>query len=58
LDALWLVAALACAQVGQTTKPIPANPAQDVSGQAESVPPFRPAVSKITDVTVYQGRRW
>ncbi len=53
---LWLVAALACAQIGQTTKPFAADAVQDVSGQAESVPPPRPAASKITDVTVYQGQ--
>jgi Domain of unknown function (DUF4139)/N-terminal domain of unknown function (DUF4140) len=53
---VWLVAGLACAQIGQTTKPIPANPVQDVSGQAESVPAPPPAASKITDVTVYQGQ--
>jgi hypothetical protein len=53
---LWLAAALACAQIGQTVEPVPASPAQDVSSQAESMPPPRPAVSKITDVTVYQGQ--
>ena len=53
---LWLAAALACAQVGQTTEPVAANPDQDVSRQAENVPPPRPAASKITDVTVYQGQ--
>ena len=42
--------------VGQTTEPAPANPAQDISKNAESVPPPRPAISKITDVTVYQGQ--
>ena len=53
---LWLVAGLACAQFGQTTETTTANPAQDVPGQAESVPPPRPAKSKITEVTVYQGQ--
>ena len=53
---LWLVAALACAQLGQSTEPAAANPTQDVSRQAENVPPPRPAASKITDVTVYQGQ--
>jgi N-terminal domain of unknown function (DUF4140) len=52
----WLAAALACAEIGQTAEPVPASPAQDVSSQAESMPPPRPAVSKITDVTVYQGQ--
>ena len=52
----WLVAALACAQVGQTAEPAPANPAQDVSKHVESVPRPRPAASKITAVTVYQGQ--
>ena len=53
---LWLAAALACAQVGPTVEPVAANPTQDVSRQAENVPPPRPAASKITDVTVYQGQ--
>ena len=53
---LWLVAALACAQIGQTTNPVATNSAQEVSGQTENVPPPQPAVSKITDVTVYQGQ--
>ncbi len=53
---LWLVAGLACAQFSQTPEPIAANPAQDVSGQGESMSPSRPASSKITDVTVYQGQ--
>ena len=53
---LWLAAGLACAQLGQTTEPAAANPMQDVAKQAENAPPPRPAVSKITDVTVYQGR--
>jgi hypothetical protein len=52
----WLAAALACAQVGPTTEPIAPNPAHDVSKQAENVPPPRPAASKITEVTVYQGQ--
>ena len=53
---LWLVAGLACAQVDPPAKPAPANAAQDAQGQAESVPPPRPATSQITDVTVYQGQ--
>ncbi len=53
---LWLAAALACAQVGPTVEPVAANPTQDVSRQAENVPAPRPAASKVTDVTVYQGQ--
>jgi hypothetical protein len=53
---LWLAAALACAQVGPTKESAAASPAQDDSRQAENVPPPRPAASKITDVTVYQGQ--
>lgn len=53
---LWLAAALACAQVGPIKEPAAANPAQDVARQAENVPPPRPAASKITVVTVYQGQ--
>jgi hypothetical protein len=52
---LWLAAGLACAQIGQTTNPVATNPKQETSGQEESSPPPRPAASKITDVTVYQG---
>ena len=53
---LWLVAALACASSARPSEPAASNPAQDARGQAESVPPPRPAASKITDVTVYQGQ--
>jgi Domain of unknown function (DUF4139)/N-terminal domain of unknown function (DUF4140) len=53
---LWLAAALACAQGGPAKSPAAANPVQDVSGPAENIPPPRPAASKITDVTVYQGQ--
>src|SRR5262249_49180120 len=37
-------------------EPALANPAQDARGQVEHVPPPRPAASKITAVTVYQGQ--
>jgi uncharacterized protein (TIGR02231 family) len=53
---LWLVAALTCAQVGQSTEPASANSVHDVARLPESAPPPRPAVSKITDVTVYEGQ--
>jgi hypothetical protein len=52
----WLAAALACAQVGPTTEPAAANMAPDAVKQGENVPPPRPAPSKITEVTVYQGQ--
>jgi Domain of unknown function (DUF4139)/N-terminal domain of unknown function (DUF4140) len=50
--AFWLAAGLACAQAG----PPPATAAGDASNQAENGPPPRPANSKITAVTVYQGQ--
>jgi len=53
---LWLAAGLACAQLGPPVELLPANPAQDARGQAESVTPPRPVASKITAVTVYQGQ--
>jgi Domain of unknown function (DUF4139)/N-terminal domain of unknown function (DUF4140) len=52
----WLAAALACAQASPTVEPAPASPNQDASRPAENVPPPQPAVSKITDVTVYQSQ--
>ena len=52
----WLVAGLACAQLGPPVEPAPANPPQDAREQPESVPPPRRAVSQISAVTVYQGQ--
>src|SRR5947209_7572078 len=52
----WLVAGLACAQLGQGAEPAVENAAQDVRRVDESVPPPRPATSKIVAVTVYQGQ--
>src|SRR5690349_2867585 len=53
---LCLVAGLACAQFGPAVDQAPANAAQDARGRAEGGPAPRPAVSKITTVTVYQGQ--
>src|SRR6516165_623861 len=56
---LWLVAGLACAQLGPpAAQPAAANAAQNArgEGQAESVPAPRPAKSQVTSVTVYQGQ--
>jgi hypothetical protein len=51
---LWLVAGLACAQLGQTTIRAAANLVQDVAKQIETAPSPSAAASLITDVTVYQ----
>jgi hypothetical protein len=53
---LCLAAGLACAQFGPAVEEAPANAGQDAPKQAESVPAPRPAASKITAVTVYQGQ--
>jgi hypothetical protein len=53
---LWLVAGLACAQAGPPPESAPANTAQNAPGQADNVPTPRPAESKITAVTIYQGQ--
>src|SRR5262245_5011457 len=52
----WLVAGLACAQLGPPVEPAPANSVQNARAQIENVPPPRPAPSQITAVTVYQGQ--
>jgi hypothetical protein len=53
---LWLVAGLACAQLGPTAEPAPTTPDQDARRPAENIPPPRPAASKIVAVTVYRGQ--
>jgi Domain of unknown function (DUF4139)/N-terminal domain of unknown function (DUF4140) len=53
---LWLVAALMCAQDGPPAEPPVADLAQVAAAPDAIVPPPRPAASKITDVTVYQGQ--
>lgn len=53
---LGLVAALACAQFGGMVVSTPANADQNAPTQVESVPPPRPAASRIVAVTVYQGQ--
>lgn len=53
---LWLASALACAQVGLPSEHVAVNAPQDDSRPAENIPPARSAVSKIVDVTVYQGQ--
>jgi hypothetical protein len=53
---LWLVAGLACAQLGPSGEQTGANSPQGAARQAEDVPAPRPAASKIVAVTVYQGQ--
>jgi Domain of unknown function (DUF4139)/N-terminal domain of unknown function (DUF4140) len=53
---LWLVAGLACAQLGQTTARAAANLVQNVAKQVETATSPSAAASLITDVTVYQGQ--
>jgi hypothetical protein len=53
---LWLVAGLACAQLGQTTARAAANLVQDVAKQVATAPSPSAAASLITDVTVYHGQ--
>jgi hypothetical protein len=50
---LWLVAGLACAQLGQTTARAAADLVQNVAKQVETAPSPSAAASPITDVTVY-----
>jgi hypothetical protein len=52
----WLVAGLACAQLGLSGEQAPAKPAHDAREQPENVPPARRAASRISAVTVYQGQ--
>jgi hypothetical protein len=53
---IWLVAGLACAQFGPSVEQGPTASARAAGAQLEVMPPPRPAASKITDVTVYQGQ--
>ncbi len=53
---LWLVAGLACAQLGQAADSAPANSSPDSRRPAENVAPPRPATSKIVAVTVYRSQ--
>ncbi len=53
---ILLAAGLACAQLGPTANLDAAKPGADATIKAESKPPPRPAASKITAVTVYQGQ--
>jgi hypothetical protein len=53
---VWLVAGLACAPLGPLVEPVPAQPPQDTRGEAERAATPRPAASRITAVTVYQGQ--
>jgi hypothetical protein len=52
----WMAAGMACAQLGPLTEPGPVQPAPNFPGPAEAGRPPRPAASRITDVTVYQGQ--
>jgi N-terminal domain of unknown function (DUF4140) len=47
---------LAFAQLNQFVEPAPATRCQEAKGQLESTPAPRPAPSKITAATVYQGQ--
>jgi hypothetical protein len=51
-----LVAGLVCAQSGPAADGIPARPAHEAPAPVEGGRPPRPAASRITDVTVYQGQ--
>ncbi len=51
----WLVPVLFCAQFTSVDEPRGAS-APNSEARVENVPPPRPAVSTITDVTVYQGQ--
>jgi hypothetical protein len=53
---LWLVAGLACAQLGLPVAPDPANAEQDAQRPAENVPTPRAAPNRVLAVTVYQGQ--
>ena len=53
---LWLAAALACAQLGSPADQTTVTTSRDARTRAESLPPPRPAVSRIVAVTVYQGQ--
>jgi len=53
---IWLVAGLACAQLGGMVRTPPANFEENPQMPAEDVPAPRPAASKIVAVTVYQGQ--
>jgi hypothetical protein len=57
MNATFLLAvALACAQIGAPAEQAARTPVDDGQTQVESGPALRPAASKITDVTVYQGQ--
>ena len=53
---LWLAAGLACAELNPLMEPGPASLAHDTPASVEGGTPPRPAASRITDVTVYQGQ--
>jgi Domain of unknown function (DUF4139)/N-terminal domain of unknown function (DUF4140) len=52
----WLVAGLACAQLGSPATVLPANIEQNAEKPVEDAPAPRPAASKIVAVTVYKGQ--
>jgi hypothetical protein len=54
--ASWLVAVLACAQLGPPATPAPSNPEREAQRPVENVPPPRSTPSKIVAVTVYRGQ--
>src|SRR4051812_23219710 len=53
---LWLVAALACAQVDPPPQAAREDPARVARRPADEGPAPRPAASKIVAVTVYRGQ--
>src|SRR5262245_60062758 len=53
--ALWLVAALACAQLDLPAEPVPDAAVQVAQAPVENVPAPKAATSRITAVTVYRG---
>jgi hypothetical protein len=53
---ILVVVGLACAQLGQALEQQPGTAAANDRGQIETLKSPRPAPSKITDVTVYQGQ--
>ncbi len=57
MSATFLLAgALACARLVASAEQVAQTPEGNSQPQAEAGPAIRPAASKITDVTIYQGR--
>ena len=56
IASLWLVAGLACAQLGPTQEFVPADVEREAQVPAEDAPRPQPSASKIVAVTVYRGQ--